>query len=558
MPLLMTDVAAGSDAALRLQQNMAAMPNVQQAQDMAMQDARLKLEQEQQNIQKTKFANIVAESGIKTDQDAKDAIQKLVQTDKWKAADTAGDDAAKLRLQGAALITVGKYDAGEKALAGADASDLRQQQTESKRLDNERQKIMSVSSIIESIPDDKVEESIKNLPEGSLKPVIDRVGQANWDKFTPKEKKAVVQNLMESANNKLQEQKIASNVEIAKIRARAQLEAQIERNNHTERMRGVTQDLNVKMWGTVNSAIERVQRDPATIKERERLDEEVDKAQTAATKSAMFSYTPEGSQEKFYSKDAYDKYMQAVRKRDKHIAAQLDEEEALVNTLPKEAGTLKQSQLDKIARQRGTLQLEDPGKKKAEAAPAKSDVPSGAKTHDGYPARKNADGSYSTEVSITVTNPKLNGGKPTNIPSLWEGKEVDEETAVEKALASGKKYESFSTIPEAVKAAKERSKAGGAGATAESTKTTGAGTATSPFSMPQSADQLVDGSYYQTAKGTLVWDKTSSTFIEPKITKEDTTKYTRSKGVRGNWEYTRSTRGMTKAEYAELDKKKKE
>ena len=92
-------------------------------------------------------------------------------------------------------------------------------------------------------------------------------------------------------------------------------------------------------------------------------------------------------------------------------------------------------------------------------------VPSNAKTHDGYPARQNADGSYSTEVSITVTNPKLNGGKPTNIPSLWKGKEVDENTAVENALASGKKYDSFSTIPEAVDAAIKRSKAGGAGGT---------------------------------------------------------------------------------------------
>jgi hypothetical protein len=119
--------------------------------------------------------------------------------------------------------------------------------------------------------------------------------------------------------------------------------------------------------------------------------------------------------------------------------------------------------LKKIDTQLSTLQLEEPGaKKKVETAP---DVPTGAKTHDGYPARKNADGSYSTEVSITVTNPKLNDGKPTNIPSLWKGKEVDENTAVENALATGKKYESFSTIPEAVTAAKERSNAGGAGAT---------------------------------------------------------------------------------------------
>jgi hypothetical protein len=88
----------------------------------------------------------------------------------------------------------------------------------------------------------------------------------------------------------------------------------------------------------------------------------------------------------------------------------------------------------------------------------------GQKTHDGYPARENADGSYSTEVSITVTNPKLNNGKPTNIPSLWKGKEVDEDMAVRNALATGKSYKSFNSINEAVSAAKARSEAGGAGA----------------------------------------------------------------------------------------------
>lgn len=89
----------------------------------------------------------------------------------------------------------------------------------------------------------------------------------------------------------------------------------------------------------------------------------------------------------------------------------------------------------------------------------------GKLTHDGLPARKNADGSYSTEVSITVTNPKLNGGKPTNIPSLWGGKEVDEDTAVANALASGKAYQAFDSVDQAVGAAKARSNAGGAGAT---------------------------------------------------------------------------------------------
>jgi hypothetical protein len=88
----------------------------------------------------------------------------------------------------------------------------------------------------------------------------------------------------------------------------------------------------------------------------------------------------------------------------------------------------------------------------------------GPLTHDGYPARRNADGSHSTEVSITVTHPRLNGGKPTNIPSLWAGKEVDEEEAVERALKSGRKFQSFGSVDDAVKAAIARSNGGGAGA----------------------------------------------------------------------------------------------
>ena len=87
-----------------------------------------------------------------------------------------------------------------------------------------------------------------------------------------------------------------------------------------------------------------------------------------------------------------------------------------------------------------------------------------AKTHDGQPSRANSDGSYSTEVSITVTNPRLNGGAPTNIPSLWQGREVGEEEAVANALKSGNKYQSFPTIDQAVAAAQVRSNAGGASA----------------------------------------------------------------------------------------------
>jgi hypothetical protein len=364
----MSDVAAGSNAALQLQQNMAAAPDVQQQQAMAVQ-------QQQENLQKTKLANLVSDSSIKVDAELKNKMQALIK-DKGYTESSPSDQVLKIAsLYGEA----GKTEDMAKLIKSSVDIEAKELSNKQKTIDLNREQISSAATVLENLADDKVNDGFSRLPKESQQTIINKVGKENWDNFSPKEKKAVVHNLFESVNNKLQEQKIAANIEIAKIRAKAQLEAAIERNNHTERMRGITQDLNVKMWGSVNSAIDRVQRDPATIKERERLDEEVDKAQTAATKSTTFgsytTYKPEGSDQQFYSKDAFEKYMQAVRKRDKHIAAQLDEEEALVNTLPKDAGTLKQSQLDKIAKQRATLQLDEPAKKKTEAAPAKPEEP---------------------------------------------------------------------------------------------------------------------------------------------------------------------------------------
>src|SRR5262249_42325447 len=78
-------------------------------------------------------------------------------------------------------------------------------------------------------------------------------------------------------------------------------------------------------------------------------------------------------------------------------------------------------------------------------------------THDGYPAKQLADGSIMTERSITVTDPRLNEGKPTNIPSLWKGQIQSQDQAIELAAASGNQYPSFDSIDAAVKGARARS-----------------------------------------------------------------------------------------------------
>ena len=86
------------------------------------------------------------------------------------------------------------------------------------------------------------------------------------------------------------------------------------------------------------------------------------------------------------------------------------------------------------------------------------------KTHDGLPTVKNDKGEDMSEYSITVTDPRLNGGKPTNIPSLWGGQIVSEDEAVENALNTKNEYRSFESIKEAVDDAIRKSEAGGANA----------------------------------------------------------------------------------------------
>lgn len=80
---------------------------------------------------------------------------------------------------------------------------------------------------------------------------------------------------------------------------------------------------------------------------------------------------------------------------------------------------------------------------------------------------QNKDGTRSTERTITVTHPKINSGKPTNIPTLFvvkgQVKEFkNEDRAVDAAINTGVKFPSFKSIPDAVNSAKQRSKQGGA------------------------------------------------------------------------------------------------
>jgi hypothetical protein len=72
----------------------------------------------------------------------------------------------------------------------------------------------------------------------------------------------------------------------------------------------------------------------------------------------------------------------------------------------------------------------------------------------------NPGGSWSSEISVTVTDPQLNGGKPTVIPSLWlvNGKpqRVSEDQAATLAAHSGLNFPAFKDIAAAEKFATDR------------------------------------------------------------------------------------------------------
>lgn len=85
------------------------------------------------------------------------------------------------------------------------------------------------------------------------------------------------------------------------------------------------------------------------------------------------------------------------------------------------------------------------------------DETKGDLTHDGFPVVENADGTFSSEVSITINDPRINEGKPTNIPSLWNRKRLDQNAAIEAAVNSGRTFQSFKTLDAAAAAAAVRS-----------------------------------------------------------------------------------------------------
>jgi len=478
MAYLMTDAAAGGQAALQLQQSMAAAPYVQQQTDALAEETQLKLQQDrlkasyapealalqqkqdQQTLEKTRLSNLVTDTNFKSSEASKASLKVLSETVEFKNA----SDPEKLRMAAMLDAQSGNVENLKTNLAAAELLEVRQIAGRQKQLDQQAQEVGNAYGVIAALPDDKVQEFVDRLPEANKKALVSQIGEANWSNMTGAEKKEAAKNLMLNAKGQMATQLKNIEIEKAKVLAASRERIEVIRQNGMLNRRMVGGDTadnkeDRLAWTTYNRAIESVEK--SAKKPLELLDKNVSDAEAKLDRTWFFDAAEKAN------------YQKAVTDRDNFKRDQIKKEITLTATAPNFPG--KDSILDNFKKElelyggATPIDIEDKstGSKAVEGKipSAKGGMPTNAKTHDGYPAVKNANGSYSTELTITVTDPKLNGGKPTNIPSLWKGKEVNEETAVANALASGAKYDSFSTIPEAVSAAKEKSKGGGAAAT---------------------------------------------------------------------------------------------
>lgn len=527
MPYMMSDLTAGSTAVRQLQQNAIASQYDAAAIAAGAEETQLKLEQDRlkalyapieadakakqdkQTLEQTRLSNLVNQSKIDVNSEKKAAILKVTADPGYSKLSPA-DQSRKLA---AAVMGIDSAD-GERFTKLADSEDSKAIINSLKEHEENRLQIGNALATVRGATDEQMTELINKMPDpmkSSIKANIPGFFEQTDRKLQKAQLEALMNNGEGKNNMAANEQRL--NILDLQIKRAELANKAIEKELENIKARGANiaatgenieaTGKNIKSKGTAKAGSKDDKQDEADAKREDkqygqfrrdasRIDFEfkrpvqeatdafkkavkvdetkvgifsgfgvgtspIEETKGSDTKRAELASTKAWRELQELKQDVVQRKLNALEampegKQKDRIYDSLQAELESIDTMsfgPKQRET--KGRLDKS----GATDTKD----------AKPGVPSGAKTHDGYPARKNSDGSYSTELSITVTNPKLNGGKPTNIPSLWKGKEVDENTAVENALASGKKYDSFATIPDAVNAAKGRSKAGGAGAT---------------------------------------------------------------------------------------------
>ena len=564
---MMTDLAAGSRAAEQFQQDIAAAPYTQDltqaASERKIQEDRLakqyapeeaaakaerlqflrdqerinalyapakaatqqdedkyKLQEQMTRAQAAETKRLFDEAGYKKDTESDEKFTTWMSSDEGK---TATD------IQRLEKIAQFKFDVGLVSEGAALQKEVRARKTEdranniAKRFaDNE---ILSTTDvIISNTPDDKVNETLARLPPEQLKLITDRTGVENWKNFTGKEKKEVLQRLFLSAKEQsaLQLKELWAEIRESEIEARAQ--QKIDRDNKIKQDREEGKDSkNYQAFQRVDSSIER--QNKSRIEDLDALVEKADEAMKAANKKSTDWFGQAVETERTTTTNAYNIAVQnAIDARrtsyEKRIRA--------LKTIPDFDG--KDEELESLEKELSKYP------KKKETAPPPAGEPPPAKEGAAAPA-----------------------------PAADTARLDADEAALKREIARtpAKETERLGILNKELEDMKSRR-------TAVPSNKGAVGTQSAPIPFEPGKTVPENGKYYSNNRGDVaMWDESkgkmvagepppsaSTTSEKPVVSKEDTTKYIREKGPRGNWVYTESPRGQTKAKYAEIDANK--
>lgn len=386
----MTDAAAGGQAALQLQQSMAAAPYVQQQtaaaaeetqlklqQDRlkasyAPQEAALKLQQDQETLEKTKLNNLVTSSGFKASEESRAKLKALADSAEFKAA----NDPEKLRMAAMVDAQSGNIESLKTNLAAAELLESRQVAVKQKQLDQQAQEVGNAYGVIAALPDDKVQEFVDRLPEANKKALVSQIGEDNWNKMSGAEKKEAAKNLMLNAKGQMATQLKTIELEKARIAAvsRERIETIRQDGLLNRRMMGNDSTIdkeNRLAWTTYTKAVEAVEK--SAKKPLEALDKKVSDAEAKLSKTWFF--------------DAGEKaeYQKAVTERDTFKRNQIKKEITLTATAPDFPG--KDSILDNLKKE---LELYGEEETKPKPIPIPQDTPTGKVVEGKIPPAKGA------------------------------------------------------------------------------------------------------------------------------------------------------------------------
>ena len=321
MPNMMESMASGSQAALQMQQNMAAAPYVEQEAAAKAQKQQLDLQQERGNIEKTRLNNIATVTGFKADEESKATLQKVMMSPEWQA----GDDSARMRLAGSALMLSNHVDAGSKALIGAELLDARKIATDAKTHALNDEKLTKAHAAIDVLEPEKVSEYFNRLPAEIQKSVVSQVGQKNWDSYDGAQKKEVVKSLLMNGKGQIASQ--LKDMDQTKLEF---LRASVERiaDNNDRRIRELQNggsdgkaDREERLtFQNYTRASRDIERDASALDIK--LQKSVDDAQLSFKKTY------------FFDKTESDNLNQAITARDNHTRKTLQRQIKLIESTP--------------------------------------------------------------------------------------------------------------------------------------------------------------------------------------------------------------------------------